>query len=92
MVRSVAIGRDCCAKTEDWDLLIGIIVLEDVAYGLNRIEILVPLHIEVMERVWLLGVTIRECEVDSDGEANLATAENILEERMPLLDLEVCQS
>ena len=45
-----------------------------------------------MERVWFLGVTVRECEVDSDGEADLATAENVLEERMPLLDLEVCQS
>ena len=45
-----------------------------------------------MERVWLLGVTVGESEVDSDGQADLTTAKNVLEERMPLLDLEVCQS
>ena len=45
-----------------------------------------------MERVWLLGVTVGESEVDSDGQADLTTAKNVLEKRMSLLDLEVCQS
>ena len=45
-----------------------------------------------MERVWLLRVAIREREVDGDSEADLATAKNVLEEGVPLLDLEVRQS
>ena len=50
------------------------------------------MHVEVVERAWLLGVTVREGEVDGDGEADLAPAKNVLEERMPLFDLEVCQT
>lgn len=42
-----------------------------------------------MERVWSAWISVRQGEVDCDGEIDRATTENILEERMLALNSQV---
>lgn len=89
VVCSVAVGWDCGAKTKDRDLLVGVVVLEDASNRLNRLEVLVLVHVEVMERVGLRGLPIRQGEVNGDCQANLTATEDVLEEGVPHFDLQL---
>ena len=55
---SVIIGRDCATKPIQVDHLVTVIELEDVADGLYRLQVLVPLWVKEVERVMLTWVTI----------------------------------
>ena len=55
---SVGVGRDGSAEAVEIDLFVAIIELQDIAYRLDGLKILVLLGVEVMERTRLPGVTI----------------------------------
>ena len=87
MVSLLRVGWDCCTETKDRDLLVTIIVLEDRAYRLDGIQVLVPLHVEVVKGIALAWVSIGKGEVDGDTETYLTASEDILQEGVSLLDL-----
>jgi hypothetical protein len=53
------------SKSEKWDLLILIIVLEDATYRLDSREILILLNIEIMKGILLCVRSVRESEIYS---------------------------
>jgi len=55
---SVGVGRDGSAEAVEVDLFVAIIELQDIAYRLDGLKILVLLGVEVMERTRLPGVTV----------------------------------
>ena len=59
---------------------------------MDSFEILVPLHVEEVKRVWLGRVTIGKSEVNSDSKADLTTTEDILQEGVSLFDLQLGES
>ena len=78
--------RDGRSVAEDWDLLLGVIILQDVSSGFDGCEVLVPLHIKVVERISLGWITIAECEINGDIELNFASSENIFKEGVSLVE------
>ena len=46
---STVIGRDCATKTIQIDHLVTVVELEDIADGLNRLQVLVLLRVEEVE-------------------------------------------
>ena len=86
MVGGLVVGWDCCAESKSWDLLIAVVVLEDVADGLDGPQVLV-LCVHVVEGLTLARMPIRKREVHGDGETDLATPKDVLKERVALLDL-----
>lgn len=90
--RSVSVRWHSAAKTVQVDLLVAIVELQDVANTLDSLQVLIALHIQEMERVWLSWVTIGRSEVDGERQVNLATTENVLEERGLSANLQVSQS
>ena len=58
-VRStVVVWRDCAAKTVQVDHLVTVIELENVADGLNCLQVLIILRVEVVERFTAGRITI----------------------------------
>ena len=86
---SIIIGRNGAAESVQIDLLVSVVELEDVAYTIDGVQVLVPVRVHKVERVWSAGISVRQGEVDSDGEIDRATTENILEERMLALNSQV---
>ena len=86
---SVHIGRNGATEPVQIDLLVGVVELEDVADALDGVQVLVPVRVHVVERVGGAGIPVGQGEVDSDGEIDRATTENVLEERMLALNSQV---
>lgn len=58
-VRSaLTVGRDTTTEAEQVDLLVRVVVLEDAANLVDHLQILVPVHVEVVQTVWVLRVSI----------------------------------
>ena len=68
--------------------LVEIIWFENRADLLDSFEVLV-VWAHVMERVTVLRVTIRSCEVNSDGKVDRPTSTKILRETWHLIQLEI---
>ena len=64
---SVDIGRNGATESVQIDLLVGVIELEDVAYALDGVQVLVPVRVHEVERVAGAGIPVRQGEIDSDG-------------------------
>ena len=86
---SVIIGRDRATKPIQVDQLITIVELEDIADGLYRLQVLVPLRVEEVERIVLARVTIRQGEINGKRKVNLATTKDVFEEGMCTFNFEV---
>ena len=83
------LGWNCGSKSIGWDLLVGVVVLEDVSHGLDGVEVLVLLQVKVVEGVSPGWVSIAQGEVDGGDELNLAATEDILQEGMSLVEVHV---
>ena len=67
-VRGSIVGWwDYGAKAENRDLLVRVIILEDVTDGLDGVQILILVHVKVMEGVSLCWITITESEINGHG-------------------------
>ena len=86
---SIHIGWNGATEPVQIDLLVGVVELEDVADALDGVQVLVPIRVHVVERVGGAGVSVGEGEVNSDGQIDRATTENVLEERMLALNSQV---
>jgi hypothetical protein len=64
-------------------LFVGVVVLEDGAYGPQDLEILVLARVKIVERFFVCGMAVRESEIDANGEVDLTAAKDVLEERVP---------
>ena len=53
------VGRYLSAKAQYWDLLVRVVVLQDASHRSDRIQVLVFVHVEIVQRVWLRRMTIR---------------------------------
>ena len=83
---SVCLWWHRCTKAKDWDLLVRVVVLQDVAHGLDGVKILVFVHVEIVERISIRGVTIAQRKVDCDAQLNLASTKDVLQKRVPLVE------
>lgn len=59
----------------------------DAADLLDCLEILVLGHIQIVEGVAFGGVAVRQSEVDTDGQLDLAAAEDVFEEAGATLEI-----
>ena len=101
-IKDVAIDGKCvadtmiwdpCAISKDWNLLVRIVVLQDVAHRLDGLQVLVVRHVVlVVQATALVRITIRSSEVNCDREADLASAKYILEEGVSLLELKLVEA
>lgn len=72
---------DSGSEAVGWDLLVGIIVLQNVTNRPNRLHVLVFGFVtHVMQRLGLVSLLIREREIYGDTEIDLAAAEDVLQE------------
>ena len=55
-------------------------------------QILVLVHVEVVERVPVRGVAIAESEVNGDAELDLAASKDVLQEAVPLVEVQVLKA
>lgn len=86
-VRGSVLRPDTRTEPISWNLFVRIIILKDFADCLNGLHILI-LRSHVVKRAALVGSPIRESEVDSNVEIDLAASEDVLEEVCALNDLE----
>ena len=86
MVGLFRVRWNCRAKTENWNLFIWVIILEDISHGTNGIQVFILLHIKVVKRTWLVWASIWKSEVNCDSESNFTTTEYVLQERVPLVN------
>ena len=75
------------SETVHGELLVGVVVLDDAADLLDCLEILVLGHIQIVEGVAFGGVAVRQSEVDTDGQLDLAAAEDVFEEAGATLEI-----
>lgn len=55
-------------------------------------QVLILVHIEVMERVLVRWVPITESEVDGDTQLNLTAAKNVLQKGVSLVEIQIFKS
>ena len=79
----------CCSIAKDRNVLLRVVVLEDVAYSSDRMQVLVSLHIQVVERGPICRGTIAEGEVYRDAQLYFAPAKHVLEEGVPLVEIQL---
>lgn len=58
MSRSLSIRSDPASKTEQIDLLIRVVVLQDPAHLVYHLQVLVLAHVPIVEGVVVLGVSV----------------------------------
>ena len=85
------VRRDGASEAIQVDLLVRVVELEDVADALDGVQVLVPVRVHIVERVRRARVSVREREVDGDGQIDVTSAENVFEERMLALNSQVLQ-
>lgn len=73
-------ARHDCAEAVAWDLLVGVVVLQDVAHGAQGLQVLVLGVVCVVQGLRVVDWAVRHREVDRDVQVDLAAAENVLEE------------
>ena len=88
VVTLVCVGRDGSTEAQSWDLLVAIVVLQDTTHGAYSIQVLVALHIEVVERTWARRRSVGCSEINSHGQADLAASEHIVKEGVALGDFQ----
>ena len=86
---SVVVGWDRAAEPVQVDHLVAVVELKDVSDGLDCLQVLIILRVEVVERLALGWVTVWQSEVNSKGQINLTATEDVLEEGVLSLDLQV---
>lgn len=66
-VRSnLGIWSDTTSEAEKIDLLIGVVVLKNTTDGVDNLQVLVLIHVEVMKRFWVVWRAIGKREVNSN--------------------------
>ena len=78
------------SKTVNGVLFIRVIILKNDSNGLKCLSILILSTIPVMEWIWIGWLPITGCKVNSNGDANLTPSKNIVEERLFLIDVYLC--
>lgn len=78
MAWSIFIGRHCSAKAIKLDLLIAVVELKNGAHAADDLQVLIALWVEVVQRVVLVGRTIRQSEIDCDRQVYLAPSKDVL--------------
>lgn len=71
---------DARAKSIRGNELVRVVVLEDAADSLQRLQVLVAVRVPIMQRVVLGCLAIRGREVDGDDEVQLAATKDVFEE------------
>ena len=75
---TVVVGRDRAAETVQVDHLVAVVELKNVTDGLDSLQVLIILWVEVVERFTAGWVSIRQSEVNSKGQINLTSTEDVL--------------
>ena len=70
--------RNSRAKSITWNFFVRVIILENTTDSLNRLNILVSPRIIAVKRVILMRRSIRQSEIDSDTQVDLAASKNVL--------------
>lgn len=55
---AVSIGRHCATETVQVDKLVAVVELKDVSNGSDGLDVLVPLRVKEVQRIWRRGRTI----------------------------------
>ena len=58
MGAALGVRGDGAAETVEIQLLVTVVELKDIAYTLDRLNVLVAVRVHEMERAWLYGVAI----------------------------------
>lgn len=80
VVRLLLVGRNGCPKAQHWDLLVRVVVLQDAANRLYGIQVLVLLHVKVMQGVWFRGMSIGRGKINGNLQRYFAPAKDKVEE------------
>lgn len=78
-------------EAERWKLFVTVIKLQYVANRLKRLEILIVRKLRVVQRMWITWLSIRQRKVDSNGKIELASAKDIVEEGVTLLEAKLLE-
>jgi len=63
---ALTVWQDAATETKQVDTLIGVVVLQNAANLVNHLQVLVPAHIPVVQRVGVRRMSVRKCEVNCD--------------------------
>ena len=58
---------ELCTKAKCWELFVGVVILQNIPNRLKRLIILIFIQIPCMQRIMTTGVTIAQCEVNSNS-------------------------
>ena len=67
MRRSLIVRRDSTTEPIESDLLVAVVVLQNLAYVSDCLQVLVAVGVEVVERARLRWVAVGQCEVYGNG-------------------------
>lgn len=85
--RPLSVRRDSAAEPKQVDPFVSVIELQNAADLLNYLKVLVSGHVKVMQGLGTRRVAVAQCEVNRDVEVHSAAAENVLKERVFLVEL-----
>ena len=88
MVGLLRVGRNSSSEPKDWYLLVCVIVLQNRSDRPNRVQVLVLLHVKIVQGGWLVRAAIRESEIYCDGQAYLAASKDVFQKRVSLIDFQ----
>jgi len=79
---------ELATEAERWELLVGVVKLEDISHRLESLVVLVLAHALTVKTARIcVWITITQGEVNPDGQVDLAASEDVVQETVPLLEL-----
>lgn len=69
-----------CTKSICWDLFVWVIVLKNITYSSDSLDVFVSPIVLAMQRVMLSWITIWQGKIDSDVQIDLTSSKHILKE------------
>jgi len=64
---SLIVRRDSTTEPIESDLLVAVVVLQNLTYVSDCLQVLVAVGVEVVKRAWLRWVSVGKCEVYGNG-------------------------
>ena len=89
LVPSSPIAIDVGAEAVSWNHLVLVVILENISHRSERLQVLISARIIAVQRVRLAILPVRRGKVNGYTQAQLASAEDVLEEVDDGLELKV---
>jgi hypothetical protein len=63
---TLPVRRDTTTESKQIDLLVGVVVLQNAANLVDDLQVLVFVHVPIVQTVWVLGVSVRQSEINGN--------------------------